>query len=82
MIKKNLTIEENISIVFQNFNLISDLTALENVMLPNLYTGESKSKSLELAKNLLTKAGLENRLNHTPKELSVENNKELPLLEA
>ena len=60
----------NISIVFQNFNLISDLTALENVMLPNLYTGESKSKSLELAKNLLTKAGLENRLNHTPKELS------------
>jgi len=60
----------NISIVFQNFNLISDLTALENVMLPNLYTGESKSKSLELAKNLLTKAGLENRVNHTPKELS------------
>ena len=60
----------NISIVFQNFNLISDLTALENVMLPNLYTGESKSKSLELAKNLLKKAGLENRLNHTPKELS------------
>lgn len=60
----------NISIVFQNFNLISDLTALENVMLPNLYTGESKSKSLELATGLLTKAGLENRLNHTPKELS------------
>lgn len=60
----------NISIVFQNFNLISDLTALENVMLPNLYTGENKYKSLELAKNLLTKVGLENRLNHTPKELS------------
>ena len=62
----NLSVKEksdyrrrNISIVFQNFNLISDLTALENVMLPNLYTGESKSKSLELAINLLTKAGLE-----------------------
>ena len=34
--------KKNLSIVFQNFNLISDLTALENVMLPNLYLGEKK----------------------------------------
>lgn len=61
---------KNISIVFQNFNLISDLTALENVILPNMYMGESNSKSLDFAKSLLIKVGLENRLNHTPKELS------------
>ena len=42
MKNKNLIIEKNLSIVFQNFNLISDLTALENVMLPNLYLGEKK----------------------------------------
>ena len=61
---------KNISIVFQNFNLISDLTALENVILPNIYIGESNSQSLDFAKSLLIKVGLENRLNHTPKELS------------
>ena len=62
--------KKNISIIFQNFNLISDLTALENVMLPNLYLGINKKIALEKAKSLLIKVGLENRLNHTPKELS------------
>ena len=62
--------KKNLSIVFQNFNLISDLTALENVMLPNLYLGEKKNNSLNLAKSLLIRVGLENRLNHKPGELS------------
>ena len=62
--------KKNLSIVFQNFNLISDLTALENVMLPNLYLGEKKNNSLNLAKSLLIQVGLENRLNHKPGELS------------
>ncbi|MBL61470.1 MAG: lipoprotein-releasing system ATP-binding protein LolD [Candidatus Pelagibacter sp.] len=62
--------KKNISIVFQNFNLISDLTTLENVMLPNLYLFNDKKKSTELAYHLLKKVGLENRLNHTPRELS------------
>ncbi len=62
--------KKNLSIVFQNFNLISDLTALENVMLPNLYLGEKKINSLNLAKSLLIRVGLENRLNHRPSELS------------
>ena len=34
--------KKNLSIVFQNFNLISDLTAIENVMLPNLYLNKKK----------------------------------------
>ena len=62
--------KKNLSIVFQNFNLISDLTALENVMLPNLYLGKKKNNSLNLAKSLLNRVGLENRLNHKPGELS------------
>ena len=62
--------KKNLSIVFQNFNLISDLTALENVMLPNLYMGEKKINSINLAKSLLIRVGLENRLNHKPGELS------------
>ena len=62
--------KKNLSIVFQNFNLISDLTALENVMLPNLYLGVKKIDALNLANSLLTQVGLENRLNHRPGELS------------
>ena len=62
--------KKNLSIVFQNFNLISDLTALENVMLPNLYLGEKKNNSLNIAKSLLKRVGLENRLFHRPGELS------------
>ena len=62
--------KKNLSIVFQNYNLISDLTALENVMLPNLYLGEKKNNSLNLAKSLLIRVGLGNRLNHKPSELS------------
>ena len=62
--------KKNLSIVFQNFNLISDLTALENVMLPNLYFGEKKNNSLNLAKSLLKRVGLDNRLFHRPGELS------------
>ena len=39
-------------------------------MLPNLYLGETKNNSLNLAKSLLIRVGLENRLNHKPGELS------------
>ncbi len=62
--------KKNISTIFQNFNLISDLTAMENVMLPNLYLKNNKEESIKLAQSLLIKLGLENRSNHTPKELS------------
>ena len=62
--------KKNISTIFQNFNLISDLTAMENVMLPNLYLRNNKEESVKLAQSLLIKLGLENRSNHTPKELS------------
>ncbi len=68
--KKSSYRKSNLSIIFQNFNLISDLTAIENVMLPNLNLDKDKIDTFKLAKSLLIKVGLENRLNHRPKELS------------
>ena len=62
--------KNNISIVFQSFNLISDLTAIENVMLPSLYLGNDKNEAETNALRLLRKMNLENRINHLPKELS------------
>ena len=59
-----------ISIVFQNYNLISDLTALENVALPGLYLGKKSTDCYIEAKKLLESFGLANRVNHTPNELS------------
>jgi ABC-type lipoprotein export system ATPase subunit len=62
--------KNNISIVFQSFNLISDLTAIENVMLPSLYSGNDNNETETDALRLLRKMNLENRINHLPKELS------------
>jgi ABC-type lipoprotein export system ATPase subunit len=62
--------KNNISIVFQSFNLISDLTAIENVMLPSLYSGKDNNETETHALRLLRKMNLENRINHLPKELS------------
>ncbi len=62
--------KNNISIVFQSFNLISDLTAIENVILPSLYSGNDNNETETDALRLLRKMNLENRINHLPKELS------------
>jgi ABC-type lipoprotein export system ATPase subunit len=62
--------KNNISIVFQSFNLISDLTAIENVMLPSLYSGNDNNVTETSALRLLRKMNLENRINHLPRELS------------
>lgn len=61
---------KKIGFIFQTFNLISSLTALENVMLPMLFQNLDKSKQKEKAKELLTLVGLHDRVNHLPSELS------------
>ena len=61
---------ENIGYVFQTFNLIPVLTALENVELPLLLTGLSKKERLEHAKTALEIVGLGDRLEHYPRQLS------------
>lgn len=59
-----------IGFIFQGFNLIQNLTALENVELPLIYRGVSKGKRLQLAEEALSKVGLENRMDHKPTEMS------------
>ncbi|RLG58161.1 MAG: hypothetical protein DRN95_04780 [Candidatus Hydrothermarchaeota archaeon] len=61
---------EKIGFVFQQFNLIPRLTALENVELPMWFAGLSKKKRRERAVELLKLVGLEKRINHKPAELS------------
>ena len=57
-----------IGFVFQSFQLLPSLTALENVMLPLELSGDKNAKSAATA--LLTRVGLAHRLSHTPKQLS------------
>jgi len=59
-----------IGFIFQGFNLIPTLTALENVVLAGKYGGLGKSERLERARELLNMLGLENRVDHKPNELS------------
>jgi len=61
---------KKIGFVFQTFNLIPTLTALENVMLPMLFQGLSGEERRERAELLLRQVGLEKRINHLPSELS------------
>ena len=60
----------NIGIVYQQDNLLSDFTALENVYLASLSAGNEKKVAIVKAKHMLKKVGLSNRLNHYPNELS------------
>jgi putative ABC transport system ATP-binding protein len=60
-----------IGFVFQTFNLVPYLTALENVQMPLYLSGLSPTKQQERAKELLQKVGLGDRLSHKPSELSV-----------
>ncbi len=59
-----------IGFIFQGFNLIPNLTALENVELPLIYRGVSKSKRKELSEKALEKVGLGHRMDHRPAEMS------------
>ena len=59
-----------ISIIYQNNNLISDLTALENVAIANICKSNDKKNANILAKKLLVDFGLESRVNHFPYQMS------------
>ena len=59
-----------IGYIFQTFNLIPVLTALENVTLPMIFAGVPREERLRRAIELLTKVGLGDRLHHKPAELS------------
>lgn len=61
---------KKIGFVFQAFNLLPKLTALENVELPMIYGNVPKAERRRRALDALRKVGLENRANHTPVEVS------------
>jgi ABC-type lipoprotein export system ATPase subunit len=68
--QKTIYRRKNISIVYQFNNLISDLRAIDNVVLPLLINKLEKNESFKKAESLLDKLGLKERLNHYPHELS------------
>jgi len=61
---------KEIGFVFQQFNLLPRLTAIENVALPLIYSGVEKKERLERAMEVLIKVRLEDRSHHKPNELS------------
>lgn len=62
--------QKYIGFVFQSYNLIPSLTALENVSLPLIFQGMPRYKRDKRAKAMLKAVGLEKRLHHKPKEMS------------
>ncbi len=68
---KNDVLRANkVGIIYQQDNLLSDFTALENIYLASLAAGNNKQISMSKAKNLLKKVGLANRSDHYPSQLS------------
>lgn len=59
-----------IGFIFQGFNLIQNLTALENVELPLIYRGVDRKTRKKLASDSLKRVGLEKRMSHKPSEMS------------
>ena len=68
--KNDLFRSKRIGIVYQENNLLSDFTALENVYFASLSINNDKKLALSKAEKLLKKIGLSNRLNHFPSQLS------------
>ncbi len=61
---------KEIGFVFQTFNLLPRTTALDNVALPMIYAGASRTERAERAKKVLTDVGLADRMDHKPNQLS------------
>ncbi len=61
---------EQVGLVFQSYNLIPTMTALQNVEYPMIFSGKSRNDRRERATRLLTQLGLGDRLDHKPTEMS------------
>ena len=73
---------KNIGIIYQDKNLLSDFTAIENVYLPNLLLSNNQSSSINKAKKIIKNVGLSSRLNHFPSELSGGENQRIAIARA
>ena len=68
--KKNEMIRDHVSIIFQNNNLLSDFTALENVAIPLIIRNKSYNQAIKEAERFLRQVNLGHRLKHFPSDLS------------
>ena len=68
--KKDETRRKNISIIFQDNNLLNDFTAIENVMMPLIIKGDDIESAKNKAKTILKAVKISERCHHFPKELS------------
>ena len=68
--QKNKIIRENVSIIFQNNNLLSDFTAVENVAIPLIIRNHTYKFAVKKAEKFLKEVNLGHRLNHFPSDLS------------
>ncbi len=81
-VENDLIRAKNIGIIYQDKNLLSDFTALENVYLPNLLISKEKQSSKERAKILIKNIGMSARINHFPNELSGGENQRIAIARA
>ena len=80
--KKDKFRASKIGIIYQNYNLLSDFTAIENVSLAALALNKTKKQSMEEAKKIMSKLGLSKRLEHFPSELSGGENQRVAIARA
>ena len=80
--KNDLIRAENVGIIYQDKNLLSDFTALENIFLARLTVIDDNKKAINDAKQLLRKLKLNKRSNHYPSELSGGENQRISILRA
>ena len=73
---------KKIGIIYQDKNLLSDFSAIENVYLPNLLLSNDHTLSINLAKKIIKNVGLSSRLNHFPSELSGGENQRIAIARA
>ncbi len=73
---------EKIGIIYQDKNLLSDFSAIENVYLPNLLLSNDHILSINLAKKIIKTVGLSSRLNYFPSELSGGENQRIAIARA
>ena len=81
-VENDLIRAKKIGIIYQDKNLLSDFTALENVYLPNLLISKEKQKSMELAKKLIKNINMTSRINYFPNELSGGENQRIAIARA